>query len=127
MTKYKIKYNYDTGDSFNQYPNQEEVLELEWTNLDVAKANLNRIEKHYEMYRALNSYSSYRKSREEIIKQYENEDWFTADKHNLDYCITLYTDEGKPWQIFAPWCGYFEKLNYCEIVQDESDMKFYVR
>lgn len=42
--KYKIKYNYDSGDSFNQYPDNEGFVEIEWENLENAKANLTRIQ-----------------------------------------------------------------------------------
>ena len=41
-------YNYNTGDSFSSESGLESFLELEWTNLDIAKANLVRIQEHYK-------------------------------------------------------------------------------
>lgn len=157
--KYKIEYSYRTGDSFNSN-DAEGLLELEWNDLNVAKENLKRIQDHYKMYDALNSYFD-KRTNQEIIKSFEGNDWLVSDKkmaafksetewwcidenritacENKGYkirevydetmaenCIILYTDEGKPWQIWAPWCGHFETLYGAEIIVDNSDMKFTV-
>lgn len=75
--KYKIKYNYDSGDSFSQYPNNEDCIELEFENLEVAKANLKRIKEHYLQYEEVNSYSiRIARSAQEIFKANKNKDWF---------------------------------------------------
>ena len=162
MEKYKIKYNYNTGDSFGHQDGLESYLDMTWKNVDVAKANLKRIEEHYKQYKELTGYS-WDKDRThiEILDDNHTKDWFvqkkilvvykpgeekrrvqlnkTEDKKyweekgyvvknsfdtaDAEYCIILYTDDNKPWQICAPWCGYFESLNYVEIVPDTSDMK----
>jgi hypothetical protein len=48
MNKYKIKYNYNSGDSFNSYSGLQDFLEIYWENLENAKSNLKRIKEHYE-------------------------------------------------------------------------------
>lgn len=129
--KYQIKYIYDTGDSFNHYRDEEGVLELINEDLNVAKENLKRIKEHYKQYEEL----SYSRSREkkDILESNKDKDWFVED--NNDYmgyaenCIKLYTDDGKPWQIWAPWCGYFERLNSARIVcavPEEDDMEIII-
>ena len=124
--KYKIQYNYDTGDSFNHEPDNSETLEMVWENLDVAKKNLQRIKEHYSQYKELNSYSL-KKSREKILESSKDKDWFVEGTgySESENCIILYSDDGKPWQFWAPWCGYFESLNYAEIIipEEENDMK----
>lgn len=52
--KYKILYNYNTGDSFHNEDELEDTIELEWNNREVALANLKRIEEHYKFYRQMN-------------------------------------------------------------------------
>jgi hypothetical protein len=157
--KYRIKYNYDTGDSFRQSPDNSDFLEMVWEDLEVAKQNLQRIKDHYSQYRDCNSYSA-RKNKAEILEANKDKDWFVRkdrifvfekdtpsyywavdkkdlekckekdlgirygfDESDAENCIILYTDAGNPWQFWAPWCGYFETLNYAEIVPEEDDMK----
>lgn len=156
---YRIKYTYNTGDTFSTQDGLTGYLELTWQNLDIAKANLKRIEDHYKMYEALNRYNYPRIDNDKIIEQNKGKDWFVTklilmvkclekgdfceqewyidksaikkfdkekyeineriDKHEAQYCIKLYTDEGKVWQIHAPWCGYFEALVDTEIVSED--------
>ena len=159
--KYRIKYNYDTGDSFTSSPDNSDLLEMVWEDLEVAKQNLQRIKDHYSQYRDCNSYFS-KKSKSEILESNKDKDWFVRkerifvfekdtpsyywsvdkkdvksceekglgirygfDESDAENCIILYTDDGKPWQFWAPWCGYFETLNYAEIIipEEENDMK----
>jgi hypothetical protein len=111
---YQIKYCYDSGDSFSQYPNITGILELEFKSLEVAEQNLKRIEEHYEQYKALNkTYYPYEKRKKDFLGLNKNKDWYVnGDPEN---CIILYTDDGKPFQMYCPWCGYFESLNYVTI------------
>ena len=160
--KYRIKYNYDTGDSFSQSLDNSDLLEMVWEDLEVAKKNLQRIKDHYSQYKKLNS-RSFREGKEEILEANKDKDWFVRkdrifvfekdtpsycwsvdkkdvkkckekdlgirygfDESDAENCIILYSDAGKPWQLWAPWCGYFETLNYAEIVpeeEEENDMK----
>lgn len=157
--KYQIKYSYRTGDSFSN-KDAEGILELGWNDLEVAKANLKRIQDHYKMYDALHSYFD-KRTKQEIIASFEGNDWLVSgkklaafksendwwsiDKNQVsacekqgyqigevydetmsENCLKLYTDEGKVFQLWAPWCGHFETLHGAEIVIDNSDMKFEV-
>lgn len=120
---YRLKINYDTGDSFGSYPGQEETLELVNSSLEVAKRNAERIQAHARMYEALNGY----RMKEKTLKDFQNEDWFVknTDASSPQYSVILKTDEGKDLQIWASWCGYFETFNFVEVVADVDDMKFY--
>lgn len=163
--KYRIKYNYDTGDSFQRFYGQEGHLELGWNSLNMAKENLKRIQEHYKMYQELENRWSRIKTNQEILSDYKEKDWFVKevkpailfndgtyrcvdqitlssvkkeiedkglmsgviiDETMAQNCIILYTDDNKPFQFWAPWCGYFESLNFCEIETTENEMRFEV-
>lgn len=122
---YKIKYCYNTGDSFHTEFNLESTLELEWSNLEVAQQNLQRIKEHYTWYKLLNK-GYYRgidhdKNCKEATKIALTKDWICKKqikgvwKVEYDFSIILKTDDGKDWQFCAPWCGYFESLNWIEV------------
>lgn len=156
---YQIQYLYQTGDSFGSH-DADGILELEWENLDVAKANLKRIKEHYEMYRRMNSY--YEKlDKFQLTQENASKDWLAKevklgaydhgqferaiDKQNItlfedrgfevkeffdptiaENCIVLYTDKGKPFQFWCPWCGYFETLHTAKIIKKnpiDNDME----
>lgn len=146
---YKIEYSYRTGDSFSSN-DATGILELEWNDLNVAKANLKRIQEHYRMYEAMHSYFD-KRSNQEIIKSFEGNDWLVSDKklaafkNEKDWwcidkrqipacekegykigevydetmsenCLKLFTDAGKVFQLWAPWCGYFEQLYGAKVI-----------
>ncbi len=120
--KYKIKINYNTGDSFGSQNGLEDFLELSWEDIENAKKNLKRIEEHYKLYRSSNSYFSHDEYNK-LLNEFKGRDWMVASEKSL---IKLYSDNGEPWQIWPFWVGYFESLNYCEIISDNSDLKFVV-
>lgn len=160
MGNYRIKYNYDTGDSLNNECGLEDYIELDFDDIVVAKENLKRIEAHYKQYEAIESFYS-RNDTQKIIEENQNKDWFVKvekpcifykenrkrtyqaiDKERIEYykkkgkevgtfidsssathSIILYTDMGKPFQFHCPWCGYFETLNFVEIVENISDRR----
>jgi hypothetical protein len=160
--KYKIKYTYDSGDSENNEYDLEGVIEISWSNSANAEQNLKRIEEHYEMYEEVEDSRWNKKTKQEILQEYQDKDWFvkklrwvaykkhTPDswfaidesdveeiKKNPEYsvkqhideieaknCLILYTDEGKKFQFWAPWCGHFERLNLAEIIVDEPRKKY---
>ena len=111
---FKIKYYYRTGDSFSSR-DEEDVLEFDWENLDVAKQCLQRIKEHYKWYESHHSYSG-----EKLPKP----DWYNPksyDKYEPDMgIINLITDDGEDFQFWAPWCGHFETLYGAEIVLNEK-------
>ena len=120
---YSIEITYDTGDSFEERPNQKEILELTWEDLSVAKDNLQRIKEHYIFYEKLKG-TDY-KQKDKVAKDMARQRW--GVNHDPPGCLILSTDDGKDWQIHAYWIGYFERLRGAEIVtnkQDSSDMKF---
>jgi len=75
---YKIEISYRTGGSLHT-EDTTDVLELEWNDLDVAKANLKRIKEHYQMYQELKSYSARKqKTAQEIFAENADKDWFVS-------------------------------------------------
>lgn len=148
---YKIKMDYSTGNSFGS-EDMIGYVDLEWTNLNVAKENLQRINEHYKQYNDI----SVCRSKKELLALYDEnrkKDWFVykprlisklngcaideneknkIGEENYEYitndylaqnCIILKTDDGKDYQMSAFWCGYFEQLYSAEIEIDNSDMK----
>lgn len=126
MNKYKIKYNYETSDSFTPAHDCVGYLEAIWTNLDIIKENLQRIREHYEYYRKINScYSSMSvKEIKAFKKECAKKNWFVKEWEDS---LKLKADNGVDFQISAPWCGYFDRLIEAEIVADQSDMKISFR
>jgi hypothetical protein len=151
MAKYRINISYRTGGSFGN-SDENQLLELSWSDLDVAKENLLRIQEHYTMYRSINdSYS--KKSKETEFTENIDKPWFVfvpklfcissnraidekdkekvgegdweyrPDDYYAENCLNLKTDSGNEMQMTAFWCGYFESLYSAEIIPDRSDMK----
>lgn len=143
--KYKIKIYYTTGDSYKSYE-CEDLLELSWENLDIAKENLLAIKEHYDGARDYSDYSFekwveinkdkfwfvdrkklYSISRNQAIDE-RHKDRFVGDcEYRIDEymaksCIKFKTDDGNLMQIGCFWIGYFESLNKAEIVQDTEGM-----
>ena len=122
--KYRIKYNYNTGDSFKTERDIVRYLEGTWENLDIAKKNLQRIKEHYEYYCYGDRNHDSKSERRKKENQFAKKDWYV--KGSADYAsgsLKLQVDSGAFFQISAPWCGYFESLNEVEIEADVSDMK----
>lgn len=130
---YIIKYNYNTGDSENNYPNNIETLELTFNSLELAKDALRRIKEHYTLYRELHSYQvRYDKSprnRKAVLKDMASRDWAVLKKNGeieYEFALKLLAETGKHFQLCAPWCGYFESLNEAWIemgVKEDDDMR----
>ena len=73
---YQIKISYRTGGSYERN-DETTLLDLEWSNLDVAKANLQRIKQHYDFMqdgRLLRNME-----REEYLKSNQDNDWFVLE------------------------------------------------
>lgn len=115
MLIYKIKYFYQTGDSFNTY-DSEDVLEMAWKNLDNAKSALRRIKEHYDWYKYEN-----RESWHKYDKEVEEPKWHKGEKYDMTIKVML--DNGKEVKFSAPWCGYFERLHNAEIIADDPDLR----
>jgi len=119
--KYKIKYEYKTGNSFGSH-DEESILEYDWEDLEIAKESLRRIKEHYKWYEHMES----PRWGDEVPEP----KWFNVnerDKYIRHHLINLPMDNGKEVQFYAPWCGYFETLYGARIIVDpeeESDMEF---
>jgi hypothetical protein len=116
--KYKIKYHYQTGDSFHT-EEREDILEFDWDDLDKAKESLKRINEHYKWYSHNENYYSHN-------EKVEKPDWHNVDTSHVSsehYLMNIRMDNGKEVQFWPPWCGYFESLHWAEIITEDSDMK----
>lgn len=114
--KYKIKYHYETGNSYATYM-EEDILEVAYESIELAKEALKRIKEHYEWYKNENSYYKTKKVRRP--KWWDCEYKYESERIGL---INLPTDNGKDFQMAAPWCGYFERLIRAEIIMDDSGL-----
>ena len=111
---FKIIYNYNTGDSFHQEHELHGEIETTWENIEIAEENLKRIEEHYSFYEELYNHES--KSKKQIIEENKDKIWFVR---KYEFCLNLKADDGKEFQYSASkWCGYFESLNWAEIVEE---------
>ena len=111
---YKIKVIYSTGNSFDSY-DEEEILEIEWESLDMAKRNLLHIQSHYNMY---NKISSYLKPNDPKLNPYRDCIWFNIDSYA--HTMKFELDNGKLFQMLLPWIGYFANLYSAEIIFDNN-------
>ena len=116
MNKYTIEYDFTTGDSYS-LERLTEILDcISWNNLEIAKENLKRIKEHYEFYyREEKTYSRRKKVKPPT--------WWKTNNNHI-YCVNLKTDNGKEFQLYCPWCGYFETLHGATIIENDSDMSF---
>lgn len=74
---YRIKYTYDTGDSFSNTYGLEGYIECEFEDLQLAERNVQNIMEHYIMYQELNSYNTRSKgSNQDILEKYQEKEWF---------------------------------------------------
>lgn len=131
MPKHRILISYTTGDSSHS-EDRSDYVDVEWTDITIAKENLERIKQHYEQYQAINSYGIVTKKIEDIFTENMDKPWFVyekkpfstkTDRYYAENCIKLKLDNGNEFQMNCFWCGYFESLHSAEIKVDESDMK----
>ncbi len=128
MSKYQIRIDYITGDSFHS-DNATDVLEMEWENLEVVKQNLIRIREHYTCYGISRTYNGVKWAEEEdqvLFNGRWKKDWHVPGKYKGEEfnSIKLGTDNGAGWIIGTFWTGHFESLRSIEIiVAEEKGMK----
>lgn len=79
---YRIKYTYDTGDSFHNEYNVEEFIETTFEDIELAKRNAKNIVEHYEMCSELDNYRS-NKNSQNIIEKYADKEWFVPIKKRM--------------------------------------------
>ena len=121
-TLYQIKYRYRTGDSFNTR-NDEDTLEFEWKDINLAKDALRRIKEHYIWYHDMEK--AYTSRKKDIPRPVWHEEKFGQFDDYNQYLLVFKLDNNNDVQFHAPWCGYFEELYGAEIVvTGDTDMKF---
>jgi hypothetical protein len=121
--KFNIKVIYDSGDSFRKYPDQETIVPLEVTDIELAKKALKAIKEHYLLYSANHNrgkfYSHYdpkvEKERKEVVESSKLKEWY-CEKYT-DFSIKFDIGNGKIYQCHCNWTGYFETLKSAEIVR----------
>jgi len=124
---YRIRIDYQTGNSFGSH-DETDYLDLTWENLDVAKANLKRIEEHYDLYRKINKYGITPKEKEKLIETNKNKDWFTLSTYgDFSSSLILKTDDYRDYMLHAFWTGYFERLHGGTIESFNDSMSFTTR
>jgi hypothetical protein len=119
--QYRILINYDTGDSFNQDPDNDRLLELVWSDLEIVKENCARIKEHYKYTNPTDYYLFGKKEWKDHHEKAKKERWYRADYP--DVSLILLTDDKKDFIQSSFWAGYFEKLNYIRIIPTESDFE----
>jgi len=147
---YKIKICYQTGDSEHSYET-EDILDIEWENLDLAKENLQRLKEHHNMYVNLNEYHK-EQTNFEILNENIEKKWFVytprlyskktnnaieekdkikvgddnweyrPDITDAEYDIKFVLDNGNTYQIYAFWQGHFENIHSAEIIATGLDL-----
>jgi hypothetical protein len=104
---YQIKVEYETGDSFGR-SDEQEILRHSWSNLDIAKENLQRIKEHYLW---ANNWQPERKA----------PSFLEDTTHYGRWDINLLNDERNEVRFGVSWVGYFETLYGASIIADEKD------
>lgn len=128
MKKYRIKIEYQTGNSFGSYT-ETSYLDISWDDLEVAKENLQAIRQHWDYYSDLDSYNP-KKSRQQWEKDLKNYRWWFVgpEDYKDDFCrrnlMKLKGDNGETMQQWNFWCGYFEELIGASIEECQGEMSF---
>ena len=100
MSKYRIKIFYRTGNSFGSHE-EEEYIEYVWENKEMALESVKRIEE----------YTEWKTNLEYAIrpKNITRPVWID-DLNEVNPCLKLLDDNGKEFQYYTFWIGYFESL-----------------
>lgn len=118
--RYTININYDTGDSFTHQSGVEQTIDLEWDDLELAKQNLQFIKEHYDLYKLSRAYGKAAEY-EEKLKEAETKEWYKKSEYTT-LGLQLKADNGNYMGLYVFWCGYFETLNYVEIIPAKSEL-----
>jgi hypothetical protein len=129
--KYTIHLDYQTGDTNGSYDAETDVGE--WSNLDMAKASLARIQEHNDWFRCKKDGFCWHHYNDKCPPQPEWHKNMTlpqyANESQRAYCVELLDDDGKPFSMMAyTWCGYFERLlgGRVSLVEGSDGMSFKV-
>ena len=134
---YHILVEYQTGDSFSTEDTSDTLTG--WTDLDIAKENLKRIQDHYSWVaigecRGIFCNHEVCKKASEKHKQYSTQwgrfkqkEWkktapeFLKGLEFPEYTIRLKQDDGSEKEKMVAWTGYFETLYGAKIISDPED------
>ena len=122
--KHHILVNYDTGSSFHHDEGCEDRIEgIEWNDIEVAKANLKRLEAHHQFNQDTeHSWRVTQAERNAHIEKAKKQDWYA--KEYPQFTVLLTTDDGEYKLVHVSfYLGHFETLNSLEIISDQSDTK----
>jgi len=111
---YRIKVEYETGDSFGK-EDTEVILDEKWADVDVVKENLKRIKDHYSWVCSKSQWSD---------KELPRPDWLHERQHypgSEDCYIHLLRDNREEFEVCTSWTGYFETLYGASIISDPED------
>lgn len=122
--RYKIKFIYDTGDSFSTQDGVVGYIDYEFSSLGLAKQALARMKEHY-LWR-LSEESAWREDSKPVPNWYKpkskrksmTSDW---------YFNTMGNDEEEVWLYGGTYLGYFETLVSAEIItlsSEDDDVSF---
>lgn len=132
MKKYSIEIDYNFRDV-----NEKEDLELQFDDIEVAKANALRIVEHYDFYKSLREiYTKPGKTAEEKDKEAESifnknssKDWFYKSENCGKICdslyLILYADDGSPEFTVPFWASSFETLNKVTVKLSDKNLEFF--
>lgn len=111
--RYGIRLEYTTGDSFNSR-REKSTLECRWSDLNVAKTALKRIEEHYKWQEAAEQYEkTVRYDKSGKLSPPVEPEWHVGLSRSS---VKLPLDNGNEVQLGAFWIGYFEELHGARIV-----------
>jgi hypothetical protein len=112
--KYSILIDYTTGNSYSTNREQQ-IIELTWDNLDIAKENLQRIKGHYLYYEDHYGHSW------EKTESIEKPSYVGGE---YEGALSLLLDDKTEMNYYTFWCGYFEILHSatikCNIEKNEG-------
>lgn len=118
MKAYKIIVNYDTGNSFTTSPGEQCECVHEWDDISIAKENLKRIVEHNKAVKKIDGWRTYGKA---SWDDYKNERWYS--KTYPMHSVVLLTDDNTEYTESCEWVGYFENMNFCEIIPKDNEMR----
>ena len=122
---FRILCTYETGNSFNKEQDTD-YIPITWEKIEVARDSLRRVAEHYRAFRAIHT-RSYCRSQEEkaeqdkALKEASTKEWYVDVYGEIGGSIIIKTDNGKDYQFWPPWIGYFERLFTAEIVSDHRE------
>lgn len=111
---YTIQIYYKTGNSFGSH-DETDTIGYSFETREEARIVLSYIREHYTMYCDLEY--TYKKVKDEIIKQNEYKPWFIKDQYDGYKYGIQYKDR----RIDCFWCGYFESLYNAKIILENQE------